>query len=95
MFVRRQQGIERLSELLQVLCRKELSLHMHSATLFEIQGILFEIRGVKEEIEKLDREIGLFFPDEAKVAAKKALENRLKNLIGQLESISKNENKRI
>src|SRR5207244_9116527 len=48
-----------------------------------------EIDGLKTEIKKLEGEIGFFFVDEDKVHARKLLIPRRKNLLSQLEQISK------
>ncbi|HVZ60188.1 MAG TPA: hypothetical protein VG892_05330 [Terriglobales bacterium] len=93
MFVRRQAGIERLEQFIEVVKQQQVSLAEHSYAVVEIQGILNEIRGVKREIETLDGEIGIFFQDREKTAAKESLKKRLKTLLGELEAKAKTSRK--
>ena len=72
LFVRRKPRIERLDKFMAGFKREEISFQQHSNSVAEIHGILVEIAGVKTEIEKLDGEIGIFFPDRDKVAAQNA-----------------------
>ena len=88
MFVRRKQGIELLEKLMRAFQRKEITFQQHVNSVAEIQGILVEIAGVKKEIEKLDGQIGVFFPDKDKLAAQNALKSRLKGLLARLEADS-------
>jgi len=58
LFVRRQQGIEKLAQLIRSLNEHDLPIRQHAQSLYEVQAILSEIDGLKTEIKKLDGEIG-------------------------------------
>lgn len=88
-FIRRKQGIEKLSELIHELAKQSLPIKQRAQTLFEIRAILSEIDGLKSEIEKLDAQIGLLFVDEDKVQARKSLKTRVQGLLLELEKIAK------
>ncbi len=75
---------------MEAFARGEVSFQKHSDSVAEIQGILVEMRGVKNEIDKLDHEIGIFFPDREKVAARDALRKRVDHLVEVLETKSDN-----
>ena len=89
LFIRRTQGIEKLAQLIRSLNEHDLPIRQHARSLYEVQAILSEIDGLKTEIKKLVGEIGFFFVDEDKLRARKLLETRIKNLLSQLEQISK------
>jgi chaperonin cofactor prefoldin len=88
-FIRRKTGIERLAALASAFSAQQRRIDAHNLILFEMRGILSEMDGVKEEIAKLNGEIGIFFPDQDKLSALKALKQRLANLLDQLNAISK------
>ena len=88
-FIRRKQGIEKLSELIHELAKQSLPIKQRAQTLFEIRAILSEIDGLKSEIEKLDAQIGFLFVDEDKVQARKLLKTRVQGLLLELEKIAK------
>lgn len=88
-FIRRKQGIEKLSKLIHELAKQSLPIKQRAQTLFEIRAILSEIDGLKSEIEKLDAQIGFLFVDEDKVQARKSLKTRVQGLLLELEKIAK------
>jgi hypothetical protein len=91
-FVRRKQGIEKLSQLIRSLSEREIPIARRTQCLYEIQAILSEIDGLRSEIEKLDLQIGfgLFLSEgDDKIRARKLLKTRVENLFLQLEPISK------
>jgi ssDNA-binding Zn-finger/Zn-ribbon topoisomerase 1 len=91
-FVRREQGIEKLEQLIHSLREHEIPIGRHAQILYEIQAILSEIDGLKSEIEKLDMQIAMgffIFADEDKIRARNLLKVRVENLLSQLEQISK------
>ena len=87
-FVRRQDGIERLEEFMCAVEKNAIPFEQHAHRLFEIQAILSEIRGIKGEIEKLESEIGIFFPDQDKTRASNFLKTRLETLHGELKELA-------
>src|ERR1035438_7981849 len=76
MFIRRPQGIENLSELIQTLGKKDLPFRDHALVLYEIQAILGEIRGLRKEIDALDSIFDLFSDNKEKKRTRKLLERR-------------------
>jgi hypothetical protein len=86
-FVRRQQGIERLDNLLRASERHAIPFRHAAEHIFEVQALLSEIDGTKQQINKLNNEIGFFFPDELKVRARDALKTRLDGLLKQLDEM--------
>ena len=88
LFVRRQQGIDNLSELIRTLKNRDLPFRFHARVLFEIQAVLAEIRGIQEEIEKLDSVLNLFRKDKDKTRTRKLLRARIGHLLLQLEKIA-------
>ena len=88
LFIRGKHGIERLDEFLRSSEKHSLPFKRHAQKLFEIQAILNDIDATKMQINKLDTEIGFFFPDEDKIAARDSLKNRLRNLLEQLDEIA-------
>src|SRR4051812_42289677 len=70
-FVRRQQGIENLSELIRTLKNRDLPFRFHARALFEIQALLAEIRGIKKEIKALDSIFNLLTDDRDKKRTRK------------------------
>lgn len=87
-FVRRQQGIEKIAELVRNLSACEIPVRQHAHFLYEIQAILSEIDGLKAEITTLDSQIGIFVVDEEKVRARKLLKTRIQTLLVDLTRIS-------
>jgi hypothetical protein len=87
-FIRRQGGIENLSELVRTLKKRDLPLRHHARVLFEIQAVLAEIRGVKKELKSLDSIFNLFANDKDEKRARKLLRARIDNLLAQLEKIA-------
>lgn len=88
LFVRRKDGIERLDALMRAAEKNTIPFQQHAHRLFEVQAILGDIRGTKSEIEKLEGEIGIFFPDEDKIRACNSLKTRLKTLHAELEELA-------
>ncbi len=86
-FVRRQQGIENLSELIRTLKNRDLPFRFHARLLFEIQAVLAEIRGIKKEIKALDS-VFSFSDDKDKKRTRKLLRARIDNLFSQLKKIA-------
>src|SRR5713101_8580780 len=87
-FVRRKDGIERLDALMRAAEQNAIPFEQHAHALFEIQAILDDIQGTKAQIEKLQREIGIFFPDEDKSRACNSLKTRLETLHLALEKLT-------
>jgi len=90
-FVRRQQGIDNLKELVRTLRDRNLPFQEHAKKLYEIQAILIEVRGLKEELRKLDSVFNLFSNDKDKKRARKSLRARIDLLLSDLEHISRRE----
>lgn len=87
-FIRRQGGIENLSELVRTLKKRDIPLRHHARVLFEIQAVLAEIRGVKKELKSLDSIFSLFSNDKDEKRTRKLLRARIDNLLSQLEKIA-------
>jgi len=87
-FVRGEQGIKNLGELMATLEEHDFPFREHAAILFEIQALLTEIRGVKKEIEKLDSVFEIFSKDEHRERARKLLNQRIETLFERLERIA-------
>src|SRR5436309_10166052 len=66
LFVRRKAGITRLEELMRTAEKNAIPFKQHAQKLFEVQAILNDIEGTKAQIQKVESEIGIFFPDEDK-----------------------------
>ena len=88
MFIRRPQGIENLSELIQTLGKKDLPFREHALVLYEVQAILGEIRGLRKEIDALDSIFDLFSDNKEKKRTRKLLERRIDGLFSRLERIA-------
>src|ERR1700674_4573235 len=69
-FIRRNQGIEKLKELIGELDKHDYAITQHAHTLYEIRAVFFEKQKTASEIEKLDGQIGILFVDEDKVQAR-------------------------
>jgi len=87
-FVRGEQGIKNLGELMATLEEHDFPFREHSTILFEIQALLTEIRGVKKEIEKLESVFEIFSKDEHRERARKLLNQRIETLFERLERIA-------
>jgi hypothetical protein len=88
MFIRRPQGIENLSELIQTLGKKDLPFREHALVLYEVQAILGEIRGLRKEIDALDSIFDLFSDNKEKKRTRKLLERRIDGLFSRLHRIA-------
>ena len=87
-FVRGQQGIKNLAELIATLHEHDFPFHEHAAVLFQIQALLTEIRGIKKEIEKIDSVFEIFSKDEHRERTRKLLNQRIETLLERLERIA-------
>lgn len=87
-FVRGQQGIKNLAELVATLRQHDFPFREHAAVLFEIQALLTEIRGIKKELEKLDSIFEIFSTDEHRERTRKLLNQRIETLLERLERIA-------
>jgi hypothetical protein len=87
-FVRGQQGIKNLAELIATLRQHDFPFREHAAVLFQIQALLTEIRGIKNEINKLDSVFDILSIDEDKKRARKLLHRRIETLLERLERIA-------
>ena len=87
-FVRGQQGIKNLAELIATLRQHEFPFREHAAVLFEIQALLTEIRGIKKEIENLNSVFEIFSKDEHRERARELLHRRIETLLERLERIA-------
>ena len=87
-FVRGQQGIKNLAELIATLRERDFPFREHAAVLFEIQALLTEIRGVKQEMEKLDSVFEIFSKDEHRERTRELLSRRIETLFERLERIA-------
>jgi len=87
-FVRGQQGIKNLADLIAALQKHDFPFREHAAILFETQALLTEIRGVKKEIEKLDSVFEIFSKDEHRERARKLLNQRIETLLERLKRIA-------
>ena len=86
LFVRRQQGIEKLEEVFKNIEKAQIPLRVHARHLNEIQALLKEIEGVKAEIEKLGTSI---FISDHKLRVRNSLKAQLNNLFSKLELMGK------
>src|SRR5437879_4820923 len=59
-FIRREQGMQNLSQLIKALRGRDLPFRQHAHSLFQIQAILAEVRGIKEEMQSLDSILNIF-----------------------------------
>jgi chaperonin cofactor prefoldin len=87
-FVRGQQGIKNLAELIATLREHDFPFQEHAAVLFQIQALLTEIRGIKKEIEKLDSVFEIFSKDVHRERARELLNQRIETLLERLERIA-------
>jgi hypothetical protein len=86
LFIRRQQGIEKLEELFKNIEKAQIPLRVHARHLNEIQALLKEIEGVKAEIEKLGAPL---FMGDHKLRVRNSLKAQLNNLFFKLEQMGK------
>lgn len=93
LFIRRKQGIEKLSKLIAELENQDVYLRASSAEYLQIVAILNEISATKAQVKKIEDEAFIFLNNE-QTAAKTALEEHLKTLIFKLENISSRANKK-
>jgi chaperonin cofactor prefoldin len=84
-FIRRQQGIEKLGQLIREVSKREAAIHQRFKSLHEIQAILSEIESLKSEIKKINS----LFIDEDGARTRKALKTRVQSLLAQLEKLAK------
>lgn len=87
LFVRRKQGIEKLSKLITEIEKQQIYSHAQSSEYLRILAILNEISATKAQIKKIEDSIFLF-PNNEQAAAIKALEEHLKSLVSKLEVIA-------
>lgn len=88
LFVRRPDGIERLSKLLKELGEEQVHLHVRSPEYLRILAIVNEIAATKAQIKKIEDDSFLFLSKE-QTAAKNALDARVKTLVSELQHIAK------
>ena len=93
-FVRGRQGIENLAQLIATLRERDFPFREHAHTLHEIQAILTEIRGIKKEMKSLNSVLDIFHEDEHKERTRDLLERRIEKLLGRLELIARDRNRR-
>ena len=86
LFIRRQQGIEKLEALFKNIEKAQIPLRVHAHHLNEIQALLKEIEGVKAEIEKLGTPL---FLGDHKLRVRNSLKAQLNNLFFKLEQMGK------
>ena len=86
LFIRRQQGIEKLEQLFKNIERAEIPFRIHARHLYEIQALIKEIDGVEAEIEKLG--LHLFMSDH-KLRIRNSLKQQRDNLVAELEQMAK------
>ena len=86
LFVRRKQGIEKLSKLIAEMENQQVYSRAQSSEYLRILSILNEVSATKTQIKKIDDSF-FIFPDAEQAAARKALEEHLKCLVSKLEEI--------
>jgi len=88
-FVRGRQGIQNLVQLVQQLEQREFPFREHARMLYEIQAVLSEIRGLEKEVKSLESgPLDIFFGDEYKDRARRALKTRIEALLVELEQLA-------
>ena len=85
--MRRQQGIERLDNLLRASERHAIPFQQAAKRIFAVQALLTEIDGTKQQIDKTENEIGFIFHDKDKLRARDALKSRIEALLIQLDEM--------
>lgn len=91
-FIRGEQGIENLNELIATLRERDFPFREHARVLHEIQAVLTEIRGIKKELDSLDSIFNFFSDDEHKERTRKLLNTRIETLLSQLDEIAHKRN---
>ena len=89
LFIRREHGIGLLDKLLRASEKNELPFKQRAEELARIQALLTEINGTKAQIERIEAQTGLIFRDKDKLHVCNLLKIKLRNLIVELEQISK------
>ena len=89
-FVRKQDGISRLEELLQSLRTRDFEFAKHKDSFFQICAVLNEIKDLKGQIKKLEAQRGFFSTDRDRERAINALSARVSALLSTLEKYAKN-----
>jgi DNA repair exonuclease SbcCD ATPase subunit len=90
MFIRGQQGIENLKQLIKILRERDFPLREHAHVLHEIQAVLTEIRGLEKELDALDSVFDVFASDRRvkdKARARESLNKRIDRLLLGLDEI--------
>jgi len=88
-FVRGHQGIENLAQLVEQLQQREFPFREHARILYQIQAVLSEIRGLEKEVKSLEQGVlDVFFGDEYKERARRALKARIEALLAELEQLA-------
>jgi DNA-directed RNA polymerase subunit RPC12/RpoP len=90
-FVRGQEGVANLAQLVKTIKEHDFEFRQHTHTLFRIQAILTEIRGVRKEMKTLDSLFDLFAGDrevKQKERTVKLLNKRIETLLAELEEIA-------
>ena len=88
-FIRRQQGLENLAELVRTLKGRDLPFRQHARALYEIQATLLEMRGIKEQMKSLDSTLSFFSKDKDQQRTRKLLRMRINRLFMHLERIAR------
>ena len=86
LFIRRQQGIQRLEQVFKNIEKADIPFRVHARRLYEIRALLKEIEGVKDEVEKLGSR---FFMSDHKLRVRNSLKAQLDNLFYELEQMAK------
>jgi hypothetical protein len=84
LFVRRKNGIEKLSKLIAELDSQQVYARTQSSEYLRILAILNEISATKTQIKKINESVFLF-PNNEQEAAIRALKEHLKGLVSKLE----------
>jgi hypothetical protein len=88
-FIRREQGMENLTDLIRAVKSRDLPFREHARVLYEIQAVLGEMRGIKREMKSLDGMFNLLSNDKDKQRTRKLLRKRIDRLFMQLEQITR------
>jgi hypothetical protein len=90
-FVRGQQGIKNLAELVKTIKEHDFEFRRHTRVLYEIQAVLAEMRGIKKEIDALGSVFDVFASKKERTDKKRtrnSLEARVEFLLSKLEQIA-------
>jgi len=71
------------------MAKNEIPFKQRAHQLYQISALLSQIHGVKQQIDRLQSQIGFFFPDEDKIRACDMLKTKLQNLFKELEQLAK------